>query len=52
MAQIYGEQTEESVERQVMGDRYSSLYANGEEEPKPSLWQHFAYPHPTEVHLD
>jgi len=35
----------ESAERQVMGDRYDSLYANGVEEPKPSLWQHVSYDH-------
>jgi hypothetical protein len=28
----------ERAERFVMGDRYGELYANGSEEPRPSLW--------------
>ncbi|KAL2185620.1 hypothetical protein L209DRAFT_691292 [Thermothelomyces heterothallicus CBS 203.75] len=30
----------EKAERYVMGDRYDSLYANGREEPKLSVWRH------------
>ena len=33
------------AERQVMGDRYNSQYANGRKEPRVSLWQHCFYDH-------
>ncbi|KAL2168386.1 hypothetical protein VTG60DRAFT_7299 [Thermothelomyces hinnuleus] len=44
----------EKAERYVMGDRYDSLYANGREEPKISVWRHvdrfhFAFHPRTEI---